>query len=287
MANEGVWASDHKASFFSKDTPDVARDEVDDLIQAHLDLKDEPTDDEEESLGSVETETEEEAKERERKETLLKKGYQDYEEFGNEQSKHKSLAEIILDKAQDKLARDHLKDRATALFNFSHPSQRIITENLPKLYKPIYSKPLKVELGDPNAAGSYYISTESYVGDNIPLSKFEKSEFTIYTIRDTTKHRVWSVFCLSPRGPNYCPKGAPCIEAPWWETKGGESKTIKKVDGSGKIVDVVIEGEKKSMTGKLCVRMPGEHVLIFWDYRLASEFVRNTNPLYFNKKSMR
>ncbi|GMH54689.1 hypothetical protein TL16_g01725 [Triparma laevis f. inornata] len=189
MTSEGVWATEHKVSFFSKNTPEVARDEVDDLIQSHLDLKDEPTDDEEESMASVETETEEEAKERERKETLLKKGYADYEEFEKEQAKHKSLAEIIIDKKQDNMARDTIRDRATALFNFSHPSQRIITDTLPKLYKPVYSKPLKVELNTPNKLGSYYISTEVYEGDKKEGSKFENSNFTLYTIRDTMKHR--------------------------------------------------------------------------------------------------
>lgn len=87
------------------------------------------------------------------------------------------------------MARDTIRDRATALFNFSHPSQRIITDTLPKLYKPVYSKPLKVELNTPNKLGSYYISMEVYEGDKKEGSKFENSSFTLYTIRDTMKHR--------------------------------------------------------------------------------------------------
>ena len=89
MASDGgVWASDHKASFFSANTPDVAKDEVDDLIASHLQMKDGVSDDESED-DSVATETKEEMEERVRKEDLLKRGYNDYMEFEEEQKQHK------------------------------------------------------------------------------------------------------------------------------------------------------------------------------------------------------
>ena len=200
--------------------------------------------------------------------------------------KTRSLAQIALDSSADKRAQNELKNRAHSLFNFSHPDQRIVTENLPPLYKPAFPLPTSVTLGDPNPSASYYISTETYDGDGSGNGRFRDTPFTVYTIRDTVKHRVCQLLCLAPRGPSYCPaNSAPCIEPPWWETRGGRSKTVRKVDGNGQIYEVKIDGEAKTMTGRLAVRMPGEHVLHFWDWRLATPFVKGTEPLYFNKKT--
>ena len=118
--SEGVWATEHKASFFSDKVPDVAKDEVDDMIKEvreqpcsvsicmegnvqitdkfntlmranatiqHLAMKDDTSSDSEDD--SVATETLEEKKERERKEDLLRRGYSDYMEFEKEQKQHK------------------------------------------------------------------------------------------------------------------------------------------------------------------------------------------------------
>ena len=191
-----------------------------------------------------------------------------------------------LDSAADARAVSELKSRAHSLFNFTHPSQRDITSKLPPLYKPAFPRPTSVTVGDPNPSASYYITTETYDGDSSPSSKLQNTPFTVYTVRDAIKHRVCILFCLSPRGPAHCPAGAaPCIEPPWWETKGGRSKTVSKVNGRGEVYTVTIEGEKETKTGRLAVRMPGEHVLHFWDWRLATDFVKGTEPLYFNKKT--
>eukprot|EP00518_Triparma_eleuthera_P001395 CAMPEP_0182461452 /NCGR_PEP_ID=MMETSP1319-20130603/6030_1 /TAXON_ID=172717 /ORGANISM="Bolidomonas pacifica, Strain RCC208" /LENGTH=280 /DNA_ID=CAMNT_0024660743 /DNA_START=42 /DNA_END=879 /DNA_ORIENTATION=- len=208
MASDGgVWASEHKASFFSAKTPDVARDEVDDLIKSHLNMKDEEEEDEEEDEDSVITETEEEMKERVRKEELLKRGYSDYMEFEEEQKQHKSLAQIALDSAADARAASELKSRAHSLFNFTHPSQRDITSKLPPLYKPAFPRPTSVTVGDPNPSASYYITTETYDGDSSPSSKLQNTPFTVYTVRDAIKHRVVHPFLPVAKGPCALPGG--------------------------------------------------------------------------------
>jgi hypothetical protein len=103
-------------------------------------------------------------------------------------------------------------------------------------------------------------------------------------VRDSIKHRIQSTFCLSPKGPAHCPpiKCGPCLEPPHWEVRGDGDTEIDVVDGEANVVKGVKRGEKKTKTGRLCVTMPGEHVLHFYNRKTCSQFVKNTNPIYFN-----
>ena len=83
-------------------------------------------------------------------------------------------------------------------------------------------RPVKIELGEVNGLGSYYVSSEDYNGDSKVGSKFHGTPFKLFTVRDTVKHRSLMCFCEEQRGPSYCPEGSsPVLEMPWWEKKGG------------------------------------------------------------------
>jgi len=212
--------------------------------------------------------------------------YGNYCAFEEEQAKPKDFANVMLDVGMDKAAREELNRRASMAFNLRHSGQAEISMKVPSMFVSAYPhQATNVNILDYNNLGTYYIAEEEYGAGHGGDGRWRGEDFTLYTVRDTTKHRVTGdVFCLSPRGPTHCAVGAPCIERPWWECRGGGDSVVKGVDGEANVMDVVRRGEKKTKTGRLCVRIPGDHVLVFEDKMQATKFVDSLGPLYFNKK---
>lgn len=186
-----------------------------------------------------------------------------------------------------------------------NPQHYISTLNapqLPKLFTSYY--PHKATLSVITAYnespifGTYYIATENYLDghgihwsltsnaskgmDYNPDSDFQSRPFVLYTVRDSIKHRVCQVFCLSERGPRHCAVGSPVVESPWWEVVGEGDTLRKSVNANGEIVDKLQKGERETRTGNLCVRIPGDHVLKFFDRGGCTELVKKMKPLFFN-----
>ena len=111
---------------------------------------------------------------------------------------------------------------------------------------------------------------------------FEKRPFVLYTIRDSIRHRATQIFCLSERGPRYCPVGSPVVEVPWWEIVGKGDSVAKEVNSKGEIVEVVKTGEAQTRSGRLAVRIPGDHVLKFYDRSKMGKIIKDMQPLFFN-----
>jgi hypothetical protein len=267
MRRDGtVLVMEHDTTKYRKERKSVTKDEVEGLISDHLAFNHTNPEDNESVSASEETESvmSDDTAARAAKKEMVEK-YGDYKEFEEEQAKHKDITNIIMDIGMDKAAQDELKRRSSLAFNMKHPGQAEIVKKVPALFVAAYpNRATDVKILDYNNYGTYYIACEEYGNGHGLAGRFGTEGFTIYTVRDTTKHRVTGeIFCLSPRGPAHCPVGASCIEPPWWEIRGKGDKVVKGVDGNANVVDVVMKGEKATKTGRLCVRMPGEHVLCF------------------------
>ncbi|GMH69574.1 hypothetical protein TrRE_jg12414 [Triparma retinervis] len=289
MRRDGtVVVMSHDPSLHRSHRKSVGKDEVDDLISDHLAFNHTIPGDNASASAPEDTPSaasEDASAELARQEMIDK--YGDYRDFEASQASHLDIGRIITDAGIDRAARDELKRRVSLSYSLAHPGTVKVLKKVPRAFVPAYpTMPTAVEVLDHNNRGTYYIARESYgLGHGGP-GKFGRHPFTIYTIRDCGKHRVATAFCLSPLGPRHCPLGSPCVEAPWWEVRGGGDRVGKGVDGDGNAVDVRVGGERRTKTGKLCVRMPGGHVLTFQDRAQTGGFLDSLKPLYFNRKKI-
>jgi len=249
----------------------VAHDEVDELVQAHLNTNLKENYGSERALeDSLEEEGGGEGEE------AVDPTFDDYGAWTEEQGEG----------ATDGQAKDELRRRAGAILAAKDNTKA--ERGLPMFFAAAYPhKATEIEILDNNGnggSGQYYIVREDYGSGHGGDGRFGSEPFLLFTVRDTVKNRIKMTLCLSPRGPAHCPpiECAPCLEAPWWETRGKGDEMVTAIDDDAQRVQVVKKGEKITKTGRLCVRMPGEHVLHFHDKKKCSRFVRNTDPLYFN-----
>ena len=259
----------------------VMSDEVDDLVNMHLNTH---LNDTYVAEGDLELELEDEGGEPRRPED---DGFEDYDTFNKEQASHKGVANMGMDVLDDMRAKDELRRRASVVAIAKNPEKHKAEHNLPKYFAAVYPhEATKITILDYNGDYKYYIVEEEYGNGHGGKGPFGTRSFTLYTVRDNVKQRFQSTFCLvvGPRGPGHCPdiKCGPCLEPPRWEVRGEGDKVVDAVNGNAEVVKVTRGGEKATKTGRLAVRMPGEHVLHFYNKKSCGEFVRNTNPLYFN-----
>lgn len=259
----------------------VLHDEVDDLVTMHLNanlkknfVSERSLIKDEEDHGNVEVPGDEE-----------KECFEDYDAFNKEQASQHGITSIGMDALMDMRAKDELKRRASVMQQAKNPDKFKAERTLPKFFAAAYLHcATSIEIKDYNENGTYYIVHERYDNGHGGKGRFGTEGFVLYTVRDSVKHRIQQTFCLAPKGPLHCPeiKCGPCLEPPWWETRGKGDEMVDGVDAEGNVIKVVKKGEKATKTGRLCVRMPGEHVLHFYDKRTCSRFVLNSRPLFFN-----
>jgi hypothetical protein len=263
----------------------VLKDEVDDLVSMHLNtnLKKNYVSERTLSLDQAEVEVPEEDE--------LNPDFEDYEAFNKEQEGHAKgplgVANMGLDILLDFKAKDELKRRASVAIVAKNPTKAAgyDLKKLPKFYQAVYShQTTEIDVLDYNKDGTFYITKEVYDNGHGGHGKYAHEPFVLFTVRDSVKQRLQATFCLAPKGPSHTPdiKCGTTIEAPWWETRGAGDSEVNAVSGNAELIKVVKRGEAATKTGRLCVRMPGEHVLAFYDRKNCSSFVRSTDPLYFN-----
>ena len=218
----------------------------------------------------------------------LLRQYGDVKAFTESEAKTPaSFFDLLRNSADDRAALDVLQRRTSNAFYAHHKDLVHVEAVLPRHWVATFPhQATKAEIGQYNLKRTHYICTEHYDhGNQVEDSMFKDKPFVLWSIRDSSKHKACMIFCESARGKKYCPTNSnPCIAAPYWEVRGAGDKWETAVDGNANIIQVKKKGEQATKTGRLCVQMPGEHILHFYDKLLVNNnpLVKKMNPLYFN-----